>query len=470
MKNIKDTIAYISFIALLAFGGTPFTPVAHAACDGSWSQIVQFCNDVPDDGDDDDNGGNNDLNVITDSAINIDTDSATLRGEITDLNSNHDYERWFEWGTSSGNLSHDTSHIGTNDTGTFSSTISNLNDDTTYYFRACAEDQDSSDNDCGSIHSFTTDSDNGDDDDDNNSDSDVITTDATNITSNSATLNGIVINESGSQTIHFEWGPTIYLGHSTSSRTVSGDESAVSTTITGLSANQAYFFRIVSNNGDQGAYKSFYTSRAATTTTTTTTHTNTHTETKPEVICTNSGDFMNVDLVASVQEASVGNTVTFTANYENLSGYTLKSVKITADFPDGITVKSTTAGQIVNTNDVELNLSELAPHAKGTFQIVTEINKDANKQTALVSTIEGGHQDPTLVNAYIKATDYSIVRVIKGSMNLSATSFGAGFFPHSLIGWLIIIAIIVLIIVLIRKLQEDKQKKEDSHDHLKIAK
>jgi hypothetical protein len=412
---------------------------AHANCDGNYSAIVSFCDTANDDGGNGGGNGNDDLNVDTWSASNVDSDSATLRGDIVDLNPNHDYTRYFEWGTSSDNLNHTTTVSGTtSDTGSFSKTISGLNDDDTYYFRACADDEDSSDHDCGTTRSFTTDSNNDNNDDDDNNDNDsissnVITTDATGITTNSAILNGLVINESGSQTVWFEWGTTTSLGNTTSSRVVSGNENFVSTGLYGLSANQVYFFRLVSANGDHGDYKSFITNRIVSSGGTTTVIHHTDTVTHDENIGLGPL-FLDVNLVADVKEAGPGDVVNFVASYENLTGYKLQSVKIVVDFDEGITIIKSDAGMRIGENDIQLDIPELAGHGKGEFHIQTQLDRRAAKKFVLVSTITGNHLNPTMANSWVDTVDYSAIKVISSRSTLGAGAFLAGFFPHTLMG------------------------------------
>ena len=107
---------------------------------------------------DDDGGGSTNADepdVVTISATGVNNTSATLRGEVDPNGDNTD--AWFEWGTSASNLNRTTSNQdmgdGTNDV-SFSSNISGLSENTTYYFRAMAENGEGDDQ--GSILSFRT--------------------------------------------------------------------------------------------------------------------------------------------------------------------------------------------------------------------------------------------------------------------------------------------------------------------------
>ena len=107
---------------------------------------------------DEDGGGSTNANepdVTTRSATGVSSTSATLRGEV-DPNGD-DTDAWFRWGTSSSNLNRTTSQQdvgdGTNDV-SYSANISGLSANTTYYFRAIAENGEGDDQ--GSILNFRT--------------------------------------------------------------------------------------------------------------------------------------------------------------------------------------------------------------------------------------------------------------------------------------------------------------------------
>jgi subtilisin len=105
-------------------------------------------------------GSNPNLSVVTNSATNVGTTTATLNGELRDLGDNSSADVVFEWGPAGGSLSNTTS-VGTlSSTGTFSKDISGLSEGTDYEFRAVATGS-SGETDNGSIQSFTTDSSGG---------------------------------------------------------------------------------------------------------------------------------------------------------------------------------------------------------------------------------------------------------------------------------------------------------------------
>ena len=99
--------------------------------------------------------GGNGPDVTTLSATGVTTVSAVLRGEVGPNGENTDV--WFEWGTSSANLNRETATEdagdGTSDVD-FDRTITGLSANTTYFYRAMAENNDGDDS--GSILSFRT--------------------------------------------------------------------------------------------------------------------------------------------------------------------------------------------------------------------------------------------------------------------------------------------------------------------------
>lgn len=138
------------------------------------------------------------VDVSTRSAIDIDTDEAKLRGYL-DLNDSDEAEVWFEYGTSRSDLDDDTNEKTLDENDDFSMTIDDLDEDTRYYFRAVAEDEDG-ERDYGSILSFVT----GDGDDDEPT---ATTYSATNIDEDSARLRGYVnMNDFNNGEVFFVYG------------------------------------------------------------------------------------------------------------------------------------------------------------------------------------------------------------------------------------------------------------------------
>ncbi|MCR4322456.1 MAG: SBBP repeat-containing protein, partial [Candidatus Brocadiaceae bacterium] len=191
--------------------------------------------------------------VTTGDASDITLDSATLKGVV---NANGlTAAAWFEYGTTSGGpyLNSNTQTVtGSGDT-PVSIGISGLSAGTKYYYKLVAEN--SAGKSEGSEKSFTT----------TTAKPPTVTTgDASDITSDAATLNGVVNANGLTATAWFEYGATSggpYLNSNTQTVTGSGD-TPVSIGISGLTAGKKYYYRLVAENNDgksEGSEKSFTT-------------------------------------------------------------------------------------------------------------------------------------------------------------------------------------------------------------------
>lgn len=486
MKNFVNTTKYIIIVTTIVFG---FSVSSAYAIDCTTNQLHLECY-----GNGNYNYGNNNndsdiLNVSTLSATNIDNDSATLRGDIVDLDESEDYIRFFKWGTSSGNLNHTSTLSGTTDNeGTFSKTISGLEEDEEYFYRACAREDDGGDEDCGSVRSFTTDDNNGnnsgndDDDNDNysnNGENAVITTDASNVAKTTAILNGVVTNYSGNQTVWFEWGPTTTLGYTTPTKIVSSHQSLVSSQISGLTPGKAYFYRIKSNSGEMGDIRAFITlaSTSLTTSGGTTTTTGNGNVSGSNSNQTNGSNlletvqYLNLDIISSANEAKPGDTVTFAVVYENLNRESLKNVRLVIDFPQGIVPTKIDAGQFISKQTIELVRPSISALTRERFVIEAQINSNLAGENFLVTVAEATYDHPTQGGVRVTTTNSSIVKVVSVGGQGAGVS-GIKFFPLVFLGWLLIIIAIIVIFLLVRKMLKDKEEeknKKEIEKHVEVS-
>ena len=186
--------------------------------------------------------------VTTGTATGIISASATLNGSVNANGASTN--AWFEYDTTSGSYSNTTSKqslSGLNGTDTVSIHISRLSQETTYYCRLVG--QNSFGTTYGSETSFTTKT---------PSAPTVITGLATNITYNSANLNGYVNADESLTTAWFEYGKSSSSYSDTSSTlSVSGsDDSIVSIDISDLSLETTYYYRIAAQNSFGTTYGS----------------------------------------------------------------------------------------------------------------------------------------------------------------------------------------------------------------------
>lgn len=423
----------------------------------------------------DDNDNGNDIEVNTLSATNVDEDSATLRGDIIETNG-EDVERYFEYGEDDDDLDETTYLSGeTDNEGTFSKTISGLDEDTTYYFRACIESQDSNDDDCGSVRSFRTDDDNNYDDYDNDGDLISNTTFATGITGSSAVLNGVSINETNaSSASYFEYGTsTGNLGLGTSSNTVSAGQTLYnSKTVTGLLANTTYYYRIVT--GDvKGQIKSFRTGSNVSTvvitnTTSTTTNTNTATTTKVD----NGGGegiiYLALDITPDFENVYEGDTINFDVDYRNLYNGDLEDVIIHVRFPEEIEFRKATQGFYSDLDrTLTVDLGDLEDDEEGTILIQTDVLGRLNNQDIAVTTAEGTYDHPTIENAQGSSLAHALNTILEDRATLGAFALGAGIFP-GVFGWLILILLVLVIVWISRKIYNDHNDRKNQKPTFQI--
>ena len=191
----------------------------------------------------------------TSPAYNITENSATLRGAVNPNGLTTHY--YFEYGTTSsyGYTTSTSSLSSSYSVNNVTKSIYSLNPGTTYHYRLVAYNSDGTD--YGQDRTFTT---------AQNTDAPVATTqNATNVTESSATLHGSVTPNGLSTSYEFQYGTSTGYGQTSSSGSVSGSNSstAVSRTITGLSPNTTYHFRLVAENDlgyDLGGDRTFTTS------------------------------------------------------------------------------------------------------------------------------------------------------------------------------------------------------------------
>ncbi len=187
--------------------------------------------------------------VTTNNATAITQTTATLSGNITNLGGLDVTMRGFEWGYgSSGNYTTNWTESGNFTIGNFTHGIDSLSANTTYYFRAFA--QNSQGLGYGGEDSFTTLT--------NPVIPTVITSAATSVLYTTATLNGSVTDLGNNNTLErgFDWGYGSS-GNYSANWTASGNWSAIgsfSRGITVLSENTTYYFRARARNSAGWGY------------------------------------------------------------------------------------------------------------------------------------------------------------------------------------------------------------------------
>jgi len=198
--------------------------------------------------------------VSTNSASSVSQNGATLNGNVTPNGGNTN--AWFEWGATQ-SLGNTTSSVNYgNNPSSFSSGIFNLHPNSTYYFRAVA--QNSFGTVYGSILSFNTS--NFVNNNPVYSQPFVSTNSASGVSQNSATLNGYVSPNGSNTNAWFEWGTNTNFGNTTPLQNYGTNASSLSNTLYNLNSNTTYYYRAVA----QGQYGNVYGGTISFTTTGTT--------------------------------------------------------------------------------------------------------------------------------------------------------------------------------------------------------
>ncbi len=186
--------------------------------------------------------------VTTAVATNVSQTSLTLNGSATPNGAATN--AWFEWGSSYalGNTTGSQSIGSGSSPQSFSATLSGLSPNTTYYFRAVA--QNSAGAASGSIFSATTQFGSS------QAAPTVWTNAATSVYQSTAALNGQVNPNSNFTTAWFEWGASSSFGNTTASQSMGSGNASVgfSATLTNLSSNTNYFYRAVAQSSAGNAY------------------------------------------------------------------------------------------------------------------------------------------------------------------------------------------------------------------------
>ena len=393
--------------------------------------------------------GGNGFGVTTSSAQSITDTSATLGGYIganvcgSGYYCGYGTTYYFLYGTNQYSLYQQTA------TQTFSGTsgnvlavVNNLQPNTTYYYKLVAANNGVLNS--GTILSFST----------TGYVTPVqqvsaITSVATLVTSSSARLNGVVTGTGGSVSAYFEYGTSPSFGSQTSSQNVQPYNVMNYYDTVSVSPNTTYYYRIVGvSNGQKfpGDMALFTTPG--------------YSVYVPPTVINNpiqssgfGGGLSYVTLSILNQSSSVlpGNQVNYLVNYQNISNEVLSGAIMNVILPKGVTFSGASQGMYTTDNTVAIALGVLPPGAQGTVTISTVANTATTVGNNFVATATLAFTLPS--RAQDSAIAYSINNVMMGNNpnNLAGLAlFGSGFFPNSLMGWILIILILIVLSMIVR--------------------
>lgn len=435
----------------LSSGTYRYRAVANNQYGTSYGSWVTFTIDRGDCNDNCDNNNGN-LDIVTRSAEDISEDSAVLVGDIQDIGDGN-VERWFEWDTNKTDVEDgDGSTLSvsgdTDNEGEFSKRLNNLDNNRTYYFRACGQDN-NGDEDCGSVKSFRTDDNGGND---NNGDlPDITTLDPITVGSTIVSVDGYYDANGCSVTTWFEYGRTSSLGSRTSSTNQGSGSGSMMYVFTSLSPNTTYYYRAVGDNCEgtsRGSVKSFTTKSSGVVN-------------PPVVTGGGSGNaFLQLSIDNHRDIVRSNTDIAYDVQWGNVTRSTLKNLVLQINFPDQMVVVDTDRGSITRDgHQVIVEIDELSALEKGDMTITTTTKGSLKDGDPVVAQAVMAFENPktgVAENAIAYDSDEFSSRAATG---LGASLFGLDFLPGSLAGWLLILVLILIIVVLARHFMAQNQNK-----------
>ena len=392
--------------------------------------------------------------VMTYSTVQEGDTFAILQGFV-DPNGSTNTTRWFEWGTNSSYFSNTTLKLNQTSSGTFTQTVNGLSPNTTYYYRAVA--QNSNGSVYGTVMSFVTNSNNLYNSSYNyvgGSQPTAVTTLATAIGQTTARLNGLAFINGGVYTSGwFEWGTTSSLGNTTSTKGIgSAPTLAFSESLSGLTSGTTYYYRAVAQNQygtHKGDIMSFVVNGSSNVSTSVIVSEPTVTTAKTTYVATGvSGSTKTSAITLSISSdrdnVSRGDRVIFTVNYRNTkTSESLHDVAVRVVLPGELSYVDSSRGYY-NTKDrtLTVDLKTLEPGEAGSFTVETRVDNAIESGKVVVVSVDmvytraNNTQEEAIAYVLLNGDYYQ-------SSGAMAPIFGSSFLPNTLLGWLLLILIIL---------------------------
>ncbi len=167
-----------------------------------------------------------------------------------------------------------------------------------------------------------------------------------------------------------------------------------------------------------------------------------------------------VKLENRFHEVRPDETIFYTLTYQNIGNKTLYNTVVTVTLPESVTFQNATTGSFSPlARTLEFSIGKIPVGGSGTIGIQALADRSlSNRDRLVTSALAVFTLSTSTTGTQYTSSAYVINEVSNGSF-LGAFALGAGFFPTSFLGWLVLIAIILFIIVVARRLQ----KKESAH-------
>jgi hypothetical protein len=266
-----------------------------------------------------------------------------------------------------------------------------------------------------------------------------------NVTKTTADLAGVLV-YTGNQTtnVWFEYGTTPNLGNvTTQTAFYSSINTPFTKSISGLTPDTLYYFKAIANNQNgrtEGVVRNFRTSGA--------TSTNTNT-----VVYVNSGtgeSLLNLDITSAFENVGVGEQYDIDIAYENTSStVTARDTTLNIVLPKNLVFQRISRGEYnLRDHTIFVDLEDVSPKEKGEITLQVVVGSKAQSGELLVTIGTLNYEKNSKKEEVI---DILTNKVTEGS-SLGAFALGTGFWPNTLIGWLILLVIFLMIIYIANRM------------------